>query len=321
MQAARIEARDLLECPRVRVAKSSIRGAGDGVYAARDIAMGELITWDEPSRGKALQARQSYFEWFERYGAYCGADSSRRCPSTGPVGHVLNDAACVRPLEWKHGLLSAEPGEIWTYARDSIRRANVDVVKHSDVLLCYAARDVEEGEELFRFYGAKYWLGHLENSLMHVMNLARVDLRLVASLLGNRAIVTEHARELFSSCANRIDTLEAEYNGHVRHALGLEEYERRVVYRDFDGYGAWPYITLTTSHVRRAAATRLNVYEQPFLPDLGTVRDVLLQVHSWDEDEFTRNVVRFVDPPFNSAHYGDFKRCRLSVGQHAECPW
>lgn len=340
---------ELLRDPKVRVGPSSLgKEAGDGVFACRNVHAGDTLTWieyvyslDEVSRNINVYT-SSYFDWYDQYGGYELSAKTRRSPETDGVGHIINDAARLAPIEWT-AEFRVESGEtcVDTYMYDSERGANVEIVmidereaitigdaQRSSLQRVVARRDIQAGEELFRCYGCPYWLRPAEYSIHFLMDFARVDLRLAAAASRSERLL-DRSRQLFDDLERRLSTLTAVYDT-VANELQLAPFDRRHPHTHYDGYEVWLWAHLVPSDLRRHYADRLGVYKEPFLlPHLTTAAMTpLASLHYLDGAAFGNLLRRDLDPPFDQTH--DLRcqdilqtggRSFLAFGQHKDSPW
>jgi len=211
---------ELMREPKVRVGKSSIPGAGDGVFTTCFAPKGTLLTWetqrlclhhrdddgggeshvigeeddDEDAAAEFFKASSQLYDadyfkaWDERIQYSRVASREPRSPRDGGgVGHVVNDGARIDANEalWSSSLArEKEDDVVEAYVAKSLAMENVVVAYpfHDKVALFVAKRDLQPGEELFRSYGPGYWLGHVQNCLLLQMQFARCDLRMLAGL-------------------------------------------------------------------------------------------------------------------------------------------
>lgn len=314
---------ELLRDPIVKVGPSSLgKEAGDGVFACRNVRAGDTLTWidyvyslDEVSRNINIYT-SSYFDWYDQYGGYELAAKIRRSPATDGVGHIINDAARLAPIEWTaESRVDSGATSVDRYMYDSERGANVEIVmvdereavtigdaQRSSLQRVVARRDIQAGEELFRCYGCPYWLRPAEYSLHFLMDFARVDLRLAAAASRSERLL-DRSRQLFCDLEHRLSTLTAVY-GSVANELQLAPFDRRHPYTHYDGYEVWLWAHLVPSDLRRHYAQRLGVYEPPFLlPHLATAATTpLASLHRLDGAAFGNLLRRDLDPPFDQAH-------------------
>ena len=162
---------------KARVGPSTIRNAGDGVFATTDIAEDEIITCYP---GDAVLARttggrvtiwgthvpaelraQSNID-MEAYGLTVDDRNSivglpTLHDDAGYVGHLINDGARLR------GLGGPELGLLLpAYLEQTTRRRNVGHrVLEGCHTVTFATRDIAAGEELYVTYGATYWRGRM----------------------------------------------------------------------------------------------------------------------------------------------------------------
>ena len=175
---------DNLPLSRVRVEPSSISGAGDGLFATRDIAEGELITlypadaalvWDDKDRSEESNVRVFFgrhvpAEKRDAAGVLSGwsevpchdsmsilADP-RDCYDAAYMGHVANDASSCTAPEGRN-----------VYERESAARSNAEIVPldveetdeegHPQVLhfALRANKAIKKSEEVLLSYGYGYW--------------------------------------------------------------------------------------------------------------------------------------------------------------------
>ena len=176
---------------RTRIAPSTIKGAERGLYATRDIAVGELVTlypgdalaiWssEEGARRDGSKASVSFSvtaapasEWasgfralrpgfIDRAWEYGVRISEVRAIIGDPantsdsayLGHMANDAAmCVRP---------GTAAQAYTIKSEAAANVMLDSLTmkgchHAMV----ATRDIANGAEIFLSYGKSYWLSRL----------------------------------------------------------------------------------------------------------------------------------------------------------------
>ena len=118
---------------RLRVAPSTIKGAGEGLFATERIAADETIGF---YRGEVLTLRE----------AVALKDRDYLMGGFGPNAHVdARDAFAM-------------PGRYVNDSFDASRlNARFDKTKATRSARVVALRDIEEGEEIFASYGRSYW--------------------------------------------------------------------------------------------------------------------------------------------------------------------
>ena len=165
---------------------SSVPGAGQGLFATRDIAEGELITlypsdcviiWEDAEH--SLDGNVQLF--FGRHIPEAERDATRAvlelkgyhvpvtetrsivadpalCDDAAYLGHMTNDAVACESAEFQE-----------SYERDSLALANAEIIPldvaevdeaGNNLVLHYAQRAVKPiraGEEVFLHYGFDYW--------------------------------------------------------------------------------------------------------------------------------------------------------------------
>lgn len=174
---------------RTHIAPSTIDGAGSGLFASRDIAVGELVTlypgdalamWssyhgtrpestadvvfsvDDTSSEWADGFRMQRPEFIEHAWEYGVRISPIRAILGDPtnigdpayLGHMANDAAmCLRP---------GTAAQAYTIASEAAANVGLDSRRLSG---CHhavvAIKDIAIGAEIFLSYGASYWLSRL----------------------------------------------------------------------------------------------------------------------------------------------------------------
>ena len=118
---------------RLRVAPSTIKGAGEGLFATQRIAASETIGF---YRGEVLTLRE----------ALQLKDRDYLMGGFGPNAHVDASKAF------------AMPGRYVNDAFDASRlNARFDKSRKTRSARVVALRDIEEGEEIFAAYGRSYW--------------------------------------------------------------------------------------------------------------------------------------------------------------------
>lgn len=328
--------KELLLAPSVVVGPSTVANAGDGVFANRPIAAGETVTWiDYAFSAEDLRINtysSSYFEWHEQFGGYELADRTKRNPSLNGVGHLINDAAALKSVEWDDvGRLDEGASSVEAYVYQSERDANVEIVleeydvidiagqERSSLQRVVARKDLSPGDELFRCYGAQYWLQPAEYALHYMMDFARVDLRLVGG----------DGRSLFEDCERRLSSMVGEYRA-LTSELDLIPFDRTHPYTDYDGYEIWLWAHLVPPRLRQHLAERLGVYDSPFLesqkqPNLSIL---LRQLHLLPPDEFGQKIRDNLSPPFDQDHDQKCQdglaaggRSHLAFGRTPDFPW
>ena len=185
---ALLTARLVTNLCKVRLAPSTIRGAGDGLFAAVDIEEGEIITcypadalmalppgadaaasssgarsrltiWGQhvpaDDRVQSTEEMEAYALSIDAIYSVVGLSSMR--DDMAYVGHLANDGARLEGLGGPDMRLLLP-----AYMQASQRRANAG---HETVEGCHtltiATRDVTAGEEIFVTYGPKYWMNKL----------------------------------------------------------------------------------------------------------------------------------------------------------------
>ena len=328
---------------KVVVKPSSIPGAGDGVFAAQDISLGDQITWLEFSKTEAEVTGVNYFltnyyEWFEKMGSYELADPTQREVAKG-VAHLVNDGAKIDA--------NGDAEAVKSYVRQSNAKANVELffVQDSPVIEIggtertqlqglRAIRDIGKGEELFRTYGANFWLRPLEFTAHRLMDFARVDLRLVASFVDDFGLGPDIAtatrgfsHDLFHRTAARLTDAVQAYDDLRIKDPALPPFQRFHPQVAYNGYAAWLWVHLPPPALRRDYAQQIGLYNPPFLSDGAT--QVLRRLHEDDiaGPAFPNLFRKFLSPPFTPDH--DL-RCQqhiqasgsvLALGQSFEIPW
>ena len=180
------------EMPRVYVGPSSIAGAGDGVFTREFVARGTPLTWETV---KVPTRSDDFFkDWDElRYGT---VDATNRCPETGGVAHLINDAAMI---QWGGPIIVPGHGDVRSYVKAS--QANIVFRQWDDRIFIAAAKyDLPPGTELFRSYGPHYWLTYAEQRLLIEMQFVRTDALI---LLGSQQL----AEIRFHDASTRLDVL------------------------------------------------------------------------------------------------------------------
>lgn len=312
---------NLLEAPKVAVRPSTIPDAGDGVFVLSDVAAGETITWLENvysvEEVTGINTYQSdYFAWHQEFGGYELCAKSRRDPARFGVGHIVNDAARLDPVEWSASGMANGQSSVEAYVYVSERDANV-VIEEDRVV---ARKDLAAGAELFRHYGAHYWLRPAEYALHYLMDFARCDLRLVAD---GAPDVMSHSRRLFDECEARLATLSSEYAALKEELELTVAFDRRHPYVDYDGYEVWLWAHLVPAELRRQLAERLGVYEAPFCPD-DDVRRRLRSLHDLDPVDIGTLLRRHHDEAHDAkcqAGLAAAGRSVLAFGRDSDFPW
>ena len=163
--------------------ESTIQGAGQGLFAARDINAGSIVTlypvhtmginfFSGGSEWVALDDDdQDYFmaasehdapnyslfllgnrpEEAEFDGAMIVDCNPNRPDRTGWMAHRMNDGAQI---------LSNDESGVLEYMDQSLKKQNAVIAPWgpSPLLAAFATKDIEEGEEIFTSYGLSYWL-------------------------------------------------------------------------------------------------------------------------------------------------------------------
>ena len=183
---------------RCRIAPSTIEGAGNGLFAARGIDQGELVTlypgdvlatWpEEVLDGSETPSEEGVFfelctshdgsEWranWERqdpvfiakswgYGVRTGAKRAimgdpANNKDTAYLGHIANDGAmCPRP---------GSAVELYTEASERAANVALDTLSmHGCHHAMVATRAIRSGEEVFMSYGASYWISRMAEKPM-----------------------------------------------------------------------------------------------------------------------------------------------------------
>ena len=163
-----------LRLGRCRVDESNIHG--DGLYASRDLAEGELITffpadalliWEDGNRagsdtmvffgkhvpqserdaGPIIGERVKQYELYAS-GQFSAVGDPARRDDPAYLGHFANDAcSCLAP------------DDVERYRRESQERANAEaVVVENCHFALRATKPIAAGEEVLRSYGEGYWL-------------------------------------------------------------------------------------------------------------------------------------------------------------------
>ena len=165
------------------VAGSTIEAAGQGLFAARDIKAGSIVTlypihtmginfFDGGSEWVALDSDdQDYFMAASEHeapnyslfllgnrakeaefdGAMIVDCNPNREDESGWVAHRINDGAQI---------LSNDESGVLEYCNQSLERQNSVIAPWgpSPLLAAFATKDLKEGEEIFTSYGLSYWL-------------------------------------------------------------------------------------------------------------------------------------------------------------------
>ena len=164
---------DGLRLCRAHVGGSTIEGGGNGLFASREIAAGELITFYP---GDVIESgeRAELSEYEVRF-EFDGVESVRvigDASLTGDaayLGHMSNDCGrCLTPTAMA----------MRDYALTAAAHANTDhhAIEDSHIATV-ASRQIAMGEELFVSYGPGYWLTRQGYSVAEV-HAAEVDLGL-----------------------------------------------------------------------------------------------------------------------------------------------
>ena len=182
--ATRLENLPLRRC---RVARSNIAEAGNGVFACRDIALGELVTlypgdgvlvqaddavargddksstqWkiEEPDGSRrstdesVLERGKDYEREVESMGSVSVVGDPRLVGDPAYIGHIINDGVtCARDA--LRSAYVTEAGLVCNVHQCSVHACHVAIV---------ATRDIRRGEELLMSYGARYWISRLSSS-------------------------------------------------------------------------------------------------------------------------------------------------------------
>ena len=118
---------------RLRVAPSTIEGAGEGLFATQAIAADETIGF---YRGEVLTLRE----------ALQLKDRDYLMGGFGPNAHVDASKAFAMPGRYVNDAF--DPGRL---------NARFDKSRKTRSARVVALRDIEEGEEIFASYGRSYW--------------------------------------------------------------------------------------------------------------------------------------------------------------------
>ena len=118
---------------RLRVAPSTIKGAGEGLFATQTIAADETIGF---YRGEVLTLRE----------AVALKDRDYLMGGFGPNAHVDASKAFAMPGRYVNDSFDA-----------SRLNARFDKSRKTRSARVVALRDIEEGEEIFASYGRSYW--------------------------------------------------------------------------------------------------------------------------------------------------------------------
>ena len=118
---------------RLRVAPSTIKGAGEGLFATQDIAAQETIGF---YRGEVLTLRE----------AMALKDRDYLMGGFGPNAHVDASKAFAMPGRYVNDAF--DPGRL---------NARFDKSRKTRSARVVALRDIVEGEEIFAAYGRSYW--------------------------------------------------------------------------------------------------------------------------------------------------------------------
>ena len=162
---------DGLRLCRAHVGGSTIEGAGNGLFASRDIAAGELITFypgDVIESGEPA-GRSEYEVHFQLGGveSVLVIGDASLAGDAAYLGHMSND--CGRCLT---------PAAMREYALTAAAHANSDhLALEGSHIATVASRQIAMGEELFVSYGPGYWLTRQGYSAEEV-DAAEVDLGL-----------------------------------------------------------------------------------------------------------------------------------------------
>uniref|UniRef100_A0A7S3NM27 SET domain-containing protein n=1 Tax=Aureoumbra lagunensis TaxID=44058 RepID=A0A7S3NM27_9STRA len=301
------------------VQASIIDGAGDGLFAQKDIVKGDLISWIKPKTNTSIGLdpyHEDWFSWYKEEGCYDGAEASNRVPSEGPVGHLINDAASISPL-----LLTADKNEIFRYVSASEKGENCICHRHDDIQLLIATQNIRCGDEFYRSYGICYWLPLVESTTAMAMQMVRCDLRLTASL--NKDKKLQHlSNNIFDKYHFRLKTLEEEAGSLNDNNKSIQLWRRQKPYRIYDGYGVYYYIARTPPHIRSAYAKQLGLYD--FLDTSEQIR-TLKYLHTLSTSAYVELVETHLVPPLGGDHFSFFKSAVLdqhrTLGIAPDLPW
>lgn len=149
------------------ISESLIKGAGRGVFAAKEYQPGEFICFYE---GRKMLKRDSlvgssgYDRSFDRDYLIRGNPNPKSRLGVGPI---INDSHCLPQDHHSFKLADATVSELTSYlgrlaaahlyTKYSIRAANVREIRRGNRLITVATRVIKPGEELLTFYGYSYW--------------------------------------------------------------------------------------------------------------------------------------------------------------------
>ena len=146
-----------------RIAASSIRDAGDGVFSKVFIKRGHVCCFFD-GRDVFDEAELSGFQDYglnfeqtaevDRPGVRFGL---RGVPEGCGVVSMMNDAAAPIKLKPRTTLAHIQQ-QIAEYERVASRTNAVEALPGGDPFVFYATRDIAPGDELYYSYGAHYWL-------------------------------------------------------------------------------------------------------------------------------------------------------------------
>lgn len=156
---------------KVAVSKSTIQGAGNGVFARADFEAGDIITAYNgtimSSSGLNWKDVIEYAQMLKDEGMIL-VGSKDDCNVLNGVGHLINDAyqPPLHIIRWlkhsgmKHPVLWAfQSALIFAYYCASFSKSNCVAIEnpHTMKVNMVATRHINAGEEIFYCYGFPYW--------------------------------------------------------------------------------------------------------------------------------------------------------------------
>ena len=298
----------------LRVKKSEV-AQGDGVFSVRGHQKGDRVTWIEVD---AADFADDPPYWVQDVFAratqkYASKNSD---PDKGGVGHLINDGTKIAGIDWtSSGDVVSGVGCVEQYVTTSTQMANVDLLApdggmgggSSPKIWVVATRNIAPGEELLRHYGGSYWLTKAETEILIVCNLLRVEFRLVASMFSEpkKTILLDRARATFASACARLDTLSNEYQVHRGPGM---PWRQQHLYKDFDGYSLWFWISGDNGTLRATYASKLNFYDLAFLPEgdgVSQITNMLRNVHAMPYPVFLGALIPKCGPHITIQHNQD----------------
>ena len=138
----------------VYIGRSSIPGAGRGVFSARAFQMKDLVCFYDGDDKPGTINHEYSMAHFDKDMTRVGF--SRPVHANG-VGQLLNDGACLDfVMDRLSGYVYTTDELVSAYEAKSFSRANLVFISNNFQL--GAKRDIDAHEELFLAYGSQFWL-------------------------------------------------------------------------------------------------------------------------------------------------------------------